>query len=163
MTIRDSDDRIVPQPPEFQSGGDKPGNADVGKAVRISRESGVPSPAPSGGTSVQDRLSRITQRALACPEEVFNNLFSLLNYELLWYAFRRLKRGKTPGVDGVTMEDFEEDLEANLRDLLERLHQASYRPMPSLRKNIPKGDRKTRPQVLPKVCAFLKAILDVAF
>ena len=53
------------------------------------------------------RLDRISQRAETHPQEVFNNLFSLLNYELLWYAFRRLKRGKTPGVDNVTVEDYE--------------------------------------------------------
>jgi len=64
---------------------------------------------------------------------------------LLWHAFRRLKRGKAPGVDNVTLEDYEEDLRANLRDLLQRLHRGSYRPQPSLRKNIPKGNGKTRP------------------
>lgn len=68
----------------------------------------------------------------------------MLTYELLWYAFRRLKRGKKPGVDNVTIEDYEQDLEASLRDLLQRLHLGSYRPKPSLRKNIPKGNGKTR-------------------
>jgi group II intron reverse transcriptase/maturase len=94
---------------------------------------------------VLTRLDRISQRAKTHPEERFNNLFSLLTYELLWYAFRRLKRGKTPGVDKVTVEDYEADLEANLRNLLERLHRGGYRPQPSLRKNIPKGNGKTRP------------------
>ena len=88
-----------------------------------------------------NRLDRISQRAKACPEETFNNLFSLLTEELLWYAFRRLKRGKSPGIDGVTLEDYE----ANLRDLLSRLHRGAYRPQPSLRKLIPKGNGKTRP------------------
>jgi retron-type reverse transcriptase len=46
--------------------------------------------------------------------------------------------------DNVTVEDYEEDLEANLRDLLGRLHRGSYRPRPSLRKKIPKGNGKTR-------------------
>lgn len=64
----------------------------------------------------------------------------MLNYELLWYAFRRLKRGKKPGVDNVTIEDYEQDLEAHLRDLLQCLHRARYCPKPSLRKNIPKGN-----------------------
>ena len=68
----------------------------------------------------------------------------MLNHELLWLAFRRLKRGKTPGVDNVTVEDYEQDLEENLHDLLRRIHRGSYRPQPSLRKNIPKGDGKTR-------------------
>jgi len=145
MTLRDSDGRIVPQQPEVQSGSEKPGNAGAGKAARISRDQDAPPPTPSGETSVLDRLDRITQRATAYREEVFNNLFSLLNYELLWYAFRRLKRGKTPGVDGTTVEDYEENLEANLRDLLERLHRGAYCPKPSLRKNILKGNGKTRP------------------
>jgi RNA-directed DNA polymerase len=145
MTLRDSDDPVVPQQPEYQSGGDKPSNVGAGKRVGISRD---PDRAPtvlSDGNSVLTRLDRISQRAKTHPEADFNNLFSLLDYELLWYAFRRLKRGKTPGVDNVTVEDYEEELEANLRDLLERLHRGAYRPMPSLRKNISKGNGKTRP------------------
>jgi group II intron reverse transcriptase/maturase len=94
---------------------------------------------------VLTRLDRITQRAESQAEEVFNNLFSLLNFELLWHAFRRLKRGKVPGVDGVTVEVYEANLRSNLTDLLQRLHRGSYRPQPSLRKNIPKGNGKTRP------------------
>ncbi|MBL8820202.1 MAG: group II intron reverse transcriptase/maturase, partial [Planctomyces sp.] len=85
------------------------------------------------------------QRAVTQPNAVFNNLFSLLNEELLRHAFRRLKRGKAPGVDGVTLEDYEANLRDNLQDLLQRLHRGSYRPQPSLRKNIPKGNGKTRP------------------
>ena len=92
-----------------------------------------------------DRLDRITKRAEAHPEEVFNNLFSLLTYELLWYAFRKLKRGKAPGVDGVTVDQYEEHLRDNLQDLLARLHRGAYQPQPSLRHDIPKGDGKTRP------------------
>lgn len=92
-----------------------------------------------------DRLDRITKRAEAHPEEVFNNLFSLLTYELLWYAFRKLKRGKAPGVDGVTVDQYEEHLRDNLQDLLARLHRGAYQPQPSLRHDIPKGDGKSRP------------------
>jgi len=46
---------------------------------------------------VLTRLDCITHRAETQPEAVFNNLFSLLNFELLGLAFRRLKRGKVPG------------------------------------------------------------------
>jgi len=145
MTLRESDDRIVLTRPADQAGREKPSNIGEGKAVGISRDPDRASTVLSDGDSVLTRLDRISQRAKTDPEEVFNNLFSLLTYELLWYAFRRLKRGKTPGVDNVTVEDYEADLEANLRDLLERLHRGSYRPMPSLRKNIPKGNGKTRP------------------
>ncbi|TWU50627.1 Group II intron-encoded protein LtrA [Rubripirellula tenax] len=145
MTLRESDDPVVPQQPDCQSGSDKPSNVGAGKRVEISRDSDRTPTVLSDGNSVLTRLDRISQRAKTHPGADFNNLFSLLDYELLWYAFRRLKRGKTPGVDNVTIEDYEEGLEANLRDLLERLHRGAYRPMPSLRKNIPKGNGKTRP------------------
>ena len=145
MTLRESDDRVVPMHSEGQSENDKPGNTGEGKAVGISRDPDLAPPVLSDGNSVITRLDRTSQRAKADPEAVFNNLFSMLTYELLWFAFRRLKRGKTPGVDNVTLEDYEQDLKANLCDLLERLHRGSYRPKPSLRKNIPKGNGKTRP------------------
>jgi hypothetical protein len=113
-----SDGGIVPLKREDQSRGLKPGNAGAGKAARPSRNPVDPSTALSGGSPVTDRLDRITQRAETYPEERFNNLFSLLNYELLWSAFRKLKRGKAPGVDGVTVDQYEANLRDNLRDLL---------------------------------------------
>ena len=96
MTLRESDGCIVPPKPEVQSGGSKPGNAGVGKAARPSRDSDRTSTVHRDGVSVLTRLDRITQRAKTHRHEVFNNLFSLLTYELLWHAFRRLKRGKVP-------------------------------------------------------------------
>jgi hypothetical protein len=97
---------------------------------------------------VLDRLERITNRAETHPHEAFNNVFTLLTYELLWSAFRRLKRGKASGIDEVTVEDYEENLRDNLLALQDRLHRGSYRPQPSLRKDIPKGNGKTRPLAL---------------
>jgi group II intron reverse transcriptase/maturase len=94
---------------------------------------------------VLTRLDRISQRAQAHPKAVFTNLFSLLTEELLWEAWFGLKGGKAPGVDGVTLEDYGSNLRVNLQDLLSRLHRGSYRPKPSLRKLIPKGNGKTRP------------------
>lgn len=140
-----SDSRIVPQKPANQAGGTKLGNASGGKAAKPSRETDPTPTVPSDGTSVLNRLDRITMKAEQHPEEVFNNLFSLLNYELLWHAFRKLKRDKAPGVDGVTVDQYEVNLRENLKDLKTRLHQQTYRPQPSLRRDIPKGNGKTRP------------------
>jgi group II intron reverse transcriptase/maturase len=123
----------------------KPGNAGVGKDARPSRETDRTSTVLSDGSSVLTRLDRITQRADRYPEERFNNLFSLLNCELLWHAFRKLKRDKAPGVDGVTVDQYEVKLRENLLDLSARLHRGAYRPHPSLRRDIPKGNGKTRP------------------
>jgi group II intron reverse transcriptase/maturase len=123
----------------------KPSNIGAGKAIRPVHDPDRAPPVLRDGPSVITRLDQIHQRAVTQPNAVFNNLFSLLNYELLWFAFRRLNRGKAPGVDGVTLEDYEANLQDNLQDLLQRLHRGSYRPQPSLRKNIPKGNGKTRP------------------
>jgi group II intron reverse transcriptase/maturase len=48
-------------------------------------------------------------------------------------------------VDGVTWEDYGQDLEGNLRDLLERVHSGAYRASPSRRVYIPKADGRQRP------------------
>jgi RNA-directed DNA polymerase len=145
MILRESDGCIVPLQPENQSGESKRGNSRAGKASKPSRDSDRTPPAPSGGDSVLNRLDRITRRAEQHPEETFNNVFSLLTYELLWYAFRKLHRDKAPGVDGVTVDQYEENLQENLQDLEARLHRQSYRPQPSERRDIPKGNGKTRP------------------
>lgn len=136
MTLWESDDCVVPM---------TPGNAGRGKAVRPTRESSRPPAAHRSRVPVNDRLDRITLRAEGDKTATFDNLFSLLNTELLFYAFRKLKRGKAPGVDGQSVEDYEEDLQANLQSLEDRIHRGSYRPQVSLRRDIPKGEGKTRP------------------
>jgi group II intron reverse transcriptase/maturase len=145
MARRESDRCIVPQQLDDSSSETKPGNAGEGKASKLSREQVVPPTAPSGEPLVPSRLERITNRAEQHPEETFNNLFTLLNVELLRMAFERLERNKAPGIDGRTVKDYEANLESNLRDLEQRLHRGTYRPLPSLRHEIPKGDGKTRP------------------
>ncbi len=145
MTLRESDGRIVPLKSGIPSDGMKPGNAGAGKAARTLRDPDRVPTVLRDGPSVLTRLDHIHQRAESQPDVVFNNLFSLLNEELLRFGFRRLKRGKAPGVDGVTLEDYEANLRDNLQHLLQRLHRGSYRPQPSLRQHIPKGNGKTRP------------------
>ena len=136
MAVRESDDRIVPM---------KPGNSGGGKAVKPSRDSSRTSAILSGGPTMSSRLDRITQRAEQYPEAKFTNLFTLIDLDLLRISFHRLERDKAPGVDGQRVTDYEANLESNLQDLLDRLHRGGYRPQPSLRREIPKGNGKTRP------------------
>ena len=60
-------------------------------------------------------------------------------------AFYALKRKAAPGVDGITWQDYELDLEPRLEDLHGRVHRGAYRPQPSRRTYIPKADGKQRP------------------
>ena len=56
-----------------------------------------------------------------------------------------LKRKAAPGVDGVTWQEYEADLERRLIDLHGRIHRGAYRPQPSRRTYIPKADGRQRP------------------
>ena len=60
-------------------------------------------------------------------------------------AYWALKPKAAPGVDGVTWEDYGQDLEANLQDLHGRVHRGAYRARPSRRVYIPKADGRQRP------------------
>ena len=83
MTFRESDGRIVPLKSGIQPDGMKPSNIGAGKAIRPVHDPDRAPPVLRDGTSVITRLDQIHQRAVTQPDAVFNNLFSLLNYELL--------------------------------------------------------------------------------
>jgi len=78
-------------------------------------------------------------------EKVFTNLFCHLNMENLREAFHALDGTKAVGVDGITKEQYGQNLEANLNDLLTRLHKGTYRPLPKRKAEIPKADGRMRP------------------
>jgi group II intron reverse transcriptase/maturase len=70
----------------------------------------------------------------------------------VWEAYKRVKANKgAAGVDGQTLEAFEQDLEGNLYQLWNRLASGSYFPPPVLRVEIPKGDGRMRPLGIPTV------------
>ena len=60
-------------------------------------------------------------------------------------SFYALKRNAAPGVDGVTWQQYEVDLETHLVDLHRRVHTGAYRAQPSKRAYIPKPDGRQRP------------------
>jgi RNA-directed DNA polymerase len=59
--------------------------------------------------------------------------------------FFALKRDAAPGVDGLTWQDCEADLERKLEDLHARVQRGAYRALPSRRRYIPKSDGRQRP------------------
>ena len=92
------------------------------------------------------KLQRIAEKARKEPSLKFTNLFYLMNDELLRGCFQRLRKDAAAGIDKVTKEDYAENLDANLANLLERLHRMAYIPQPVRRVNIPKpGSDKLRP------------------
>jgi retron-type reverse transcriptase len=57
----------------------------------------------------------------------------------VWEAFKKVKANKgAPGVDGVTLEEFEKDLGGNLYKIWNRMSSGSYFPPPVKAVEIPK-------------------------
>jgi hypothetical protein len=92
-------------------------------------------------TSLRD----IADKAVKDPHHRFGDLYRLLNQENLKQCFFQLRKDAACGVDGVTFQEYEQNLVANLENLVERLKRQSYRARLVRRKHIPKGQGKTRP------------------
>jgi RNA-directed DNA polymerase len=94
---------------------------------------------------VTQALDRVREAARQRKKERFTSLLHHVNPDTLRTAFHALKRKAAPGVDGVTWDDYEADLEPRLADLHGRIHRGAYRPQPARRTYIPKADGRRRP------------------
>ena len=107
---------------------------------------------------VSQALERVRQAAKARKKERFTALLHHVNIDLLRLSFYALKRNAAPGVDGVTWQDYETDLESNLQDLHARVHRGAYRALPSRRKYIPKPDGRQRPLGIDTVTSYCTSL-----
>jgi hypothetical protein len=98
-----------------------------------------------GRERVTQALNRVRQAARQRRKEQFTALLHHITADTLRTAFYALKRKAAPGVDGVTWQDYEADLELRLADLQDRVHRGTYRPQPSRRTYMPKADGRQRP------------------
>jgi group II intron reverse transcriptase/maturase len=76
---------------------------------------------------------------------VFNNLGHQVDLDLLRRCFHSLDGSKAVGIDGVTKEEYEQNLEKNLEQLLIKIRRGSYHPKASRIVEIPKSDGSRRP------------------
>jgi retron-type reverse transcriptase len=90
-------------------------------------------------------LDRVRERARRDKDATFTALLHHITIDRLREAYRRVHRNASPGVDGVTWEQYGEKLEDNLLALHARLHRGAYRAKPSRRTYIPKADGRQRP------------------
>ncbi len=83
--------------------------------------------------SVSQALERIRQAARR-EKEKFIALFHHLSVPMLRLAFYALKRDAAPGIDGLTWQAYEADLDRRIEDLHERVQRGAYRAQPSRRR-----------------------------
>ena len=97
------------------------------------------------GKGLSQGLRGVRQAARERKQERFTALLHHLNIGLFRDSFYALKRQASPGIDGVTWQEYETGLEDRLTDLLSRVHRGVYRAQPSRRVYIPKADGRQRP------------------
>src|SRR3954451_25245037 len=139
-----SDSAIVAVKPTNKAGqpGAEPGEPRAGTKGNMGQQS---TRRAQNRESVSQALDRVRTAAWHRKKERFTTLFHHLRIDLFREAFLTLKRDAAPGVDGLTWQDYEADLERNLMDLHDRVRRGAYRALPSRRQYIPKPDGRQRP------------------
>ena len=143
------------------------GGGEKGIAV-MPRGAGDTSARHRAGEQMSTKLASLTLRARENPREQYTALAHLLTEEYLVACFWELKRDKASGIDGVTVKEYEADLEDKLKDLVARLKAKKYKPQPARRVYIPKSDGSRRglgiPTVEDKIVQMgIKKILEAIF
>src|SRR5450759_4842829 len=95
--------------------------------------------------SVSQALERVRQAARQRKKEKFTSLLHHVDTAMLRTAFYAMKRDAAPGVDGMTWETYERDLDRRIEELYARVKSGAYRALPSRRSYIPKEDGSKRP------------------
>jgi len=98
---------------------------------------------------VQTSLQGIAKKAKEQKQHRFQDLYRMLNEENLLDCWRYIRKDAAYGVDRVSAQEYEENLEENIKNLVERLKRKSYRAKLVRRKYIPKGEGKMRPLGIP--------------
>ena len=94
-------------------------------------------------------LERVNMAARRAAQTRFTALLHHIDESALERVFRRQRRQAAAGVDGMTVQTYEQNLAENLRDLCSRVHRGRYRPQPVRRTYIPKSDGGRRPLGVP--------------
>ena len=112
-------------------------------------------------------LRAIADKARKDPNHRFGDLYRQLNQPSLRASFYLLRKDAASGVDGVTFQQYELNLEENLAWLVVRLKRKSYHARLVRRKYIPKGNGKLRPLGIPALedkllqCAVTQILLAI--
>lgn len=104
--------------------------------------------APNLG-SISTRQARIAEMARIHRGEALRTLSHHMDNAWLHEAYRRTRKGGSPGVDGVTAEDYSGALVENLEALLDKAKSGLYKAPPVRRAYIPKDAGSPRPLGIP--------------
>jgi RNA-directed DNA polymerase len=149
-----SDSRVVPTKPPNKGDGkpplgstrSKPAEAVEGRRLAKSNPQQQTMLRTQRRVRMPHELERIRQAASRDRKMRFTALFHhVYRVDTLRRAYFSLNPKAAPGVDGVTWQQYGEELEGNLQDLAGRLKRRAYRAKPTRRSYIAKADGRQRP------------------
>jgi RNA-directed DNA polymerase len=102
------------------------------------------------GKTLETKLTRIAELAKRRPRVKLQTLIHAIDEEALKACHRELKGNKAAGIDEVTKQEYDKNLQENIEGLLARMKRQAYKPQPVRRVYIPKADgKKMRPLGIP--------------
>ena len=119
------------------------GGAKAARAERELQEGNMTATAMAG--TMSPKLLEVMERAKRDPQKRFLSLAHLIDEEALKRAYQRIRRDAAVGVDGITKEQYGQQLERRVAELHGKMKEGRYRHQPLLRVHIPKDKGRTRP------------------
>ena len=98
---------------------------------------------------MQTKLQTIARKAKENRNYQFFGLYTMLNEDFLLETWHMLNKRAACGVDKISYQDYNANVKANVKDLVERLKRKAYRAKLVRRHYIPKANGKLRPLGIP--------------
>jgi len=103
-------------------------------------------PTQGGRKLMETKLTRIAKIAKERPDARITSLAGLINKDSIIDSHIKMNKKKAAGADKVTKDEYDNNLDKNVDDLMVRMKRQSYKPQPVRRVLIPKtGTDKMRP------------------
>jgi len=91
----------------------------------------------------------LANKAQERKQYVFKGLYALINEEFLHDSWQMIRKDAAYGVDRISAKEYEQNLDENIRNLVERLKRNFYHAKLVRRQYIPKPDGRQRPLGIP--------------
>src|SRR6266513_2843458 len=142
---RESDGRVLPTKCPNKGGSPTPAESMEGRRPTKENTGQTAASQIQSWENALAGLHRVREAAKREKRLRFTSLLHHVSVVLLSNSFYALKREAAPGVDGLTWQEYETDLDKRLEDLHSRVHRGTYRALPSKRAYILKQDGRQRP------------------
>ena len=142
---RESDGRVLPTKCPNKGGSSTPAESTEGRRPTKENTGQTAASQIQSWENALAGLHRVREAAKREKRLRFTALLHHVSEALLTNSFYALKREAAPGVDGLTWQEYETDLDKRLEDLHSRVHRGTYRALPSKRAYILKQDGRQRP------------------